>query len=157
MDISGINGTSALSQLLKSQTAGNAGADGVATDSSDISSLASLMSQLQQLQQSDPTKFKAVMAEIASTLKTDAQSASGSQASALNMLAGKFDQAAQTGQMPDFQPKAQPGAGGHHHHHHVQSYDAQTASTTGLSSATASQQPIDLVQVIQNALQKVGG
>jgi len=72
---------------------------------------ANLMSELQQLQQNDPTKFKAVMADIASTLKTDAQNATGSQASALNNLAAKFDQAAQTGQMPNLQRKDSRGQG----------------------------------------------
>ena len=160
MDISSINSTSALSQLLTSQTNNTSGAGSVATDSSEISSLASLMSQLQQLQQSDPTKFKTVIADIASTLKTDAKNATGSQASFLNNLAAKFDQAAQTGQMPDLQPKAQAG-GHHHHHHHVQSYDSQNPSSAGISSATSSssssQTPFDLAQVIQNALQQASG
>ena len=129
------------------------------TDSSAISSFANLMSELQQLQQNDPTKFKAVMADIASTLKTDAQNATGSHASALNSLAAKFDQAAQTGQMPNLQPQGQQGAGGHHHHHHhVQSYQSQAADgTSSAASGSSSQQtPFNLVQVIQNALQTAG-
>ena len=162
MDISSINSTSALSQLLANQTAAVSCTGSVAKDSSEISSLASLMNQLQQLQQSDPAKFKTVMADIASTLKTDAQNATGSQASFLNNLAAKFDRAAQTGQMPDLQPKGQSGAGGHHyHHHHVQSYDSQTADAAGISSASSgsasSQTPFDLAQVIQSALQKASG
>jgi acid phosphatase family membrane protein YuiD len=162
MDISSINSSSALSQLLANQasttTATSSG--GVPTDSSAISSFANLMSELQQLQQNDPTKFKAVMADIASTLKTDAQNATGSQASFLNKLADKFDQAAQTGQMPNLQPQGAQGAGGHHHHHHVQSYQSQAADTDGTSSAAASgssqQTPFNLAQVIQNALQTAG-
>jgi hypothetical protein len=161
MDISSINNNSALSQLLANQgsttTATSSGS--VPTDSSNVSSFANLMSELQQLQQSDPTKFKAVMADIASTLKTDAQNATGSQASALNNLAARFDQAAQTGQMPNLQPQGQPGAGGHHHHH-VQSYQSQAADAAGTPSAaeSASSQktPFNLAQVIQNALQTAG-
>jgi len=160
MDISSINGNSALSQLLSNQATSTANSGGVPTDSSAISSLASLMSELQQLQQSDPTKFKAVMADVASTLKTDAQNATGSQASALNNLAAKFDQASQSGQMPNLQPQGQHGAGGHHHHHHVQSYQSQaddTASTSSAASSGSSQQtPFNLAQVIQNALQTAG-
>jgi hypothetical protein len=129
-------------------------------DSSNVSSFANLMSELQQLQQNDPTKFKAVMADIASTLKADAQNATGSQASALNNLAAKFDQAAQTGQMPNLQAQGQQGAGGHHHHHHVQSYQSQAADTAGTSSAAESgssqKTPFSLAQVIQSALQTAG-
>jgi hypothetical protein len=161
MDISSINNNSALSQLLANQasTATATSSGSVPTDSSAISSFANLMSELQQLQQNDPTKFKAVMADIASTLKTDAQNATGSQASALNNLAAKFDQAAQTGQMPNLQPQGQQGAGGHHHHHHhVQSYQSQAADgTSSAASGSSSQQtPFNLVQVIQNALQTAG-
>ena len=163
MDISSINNISALSQLLANQagaTSTAASSGSVPTDSSAISSFATLMSELQQLQQNDPTKFKAVMADIASTLKTDAQNATGSQASALNNLAAKFDQAAQTGQMPNLQPQGQPGAGGHHHHHHVQSYQSQAADAASTSSAAESgssqKTPFNLAQVIQNALQTAG-
>jgi hypothetical protein len=163
MDISSINNNSALSQLLANQagaTSTAASSGSVPTDSSAISSFATLMSELQQLQQNDPTKFKAVMADIASTLKTDAQNATGSQASALNNLAAKFDQAAQTGQMPNLQPQGQPGAGGHHHHHHVQSYQSQAADAASTSSAAESgssqKTPFNLAQVIQNALQTAG-
>ena len=163
MDISSINNNSALSQLLANQasTATATSSGSVPTDSSAISSFANLMSELQQLQQNDPTKFKAVMADIASTLKTDAQNATGSQASALNNLAAKFDQAAQTGQMPNLQPQGQQEAGGHHHHHHhVQSYQSQAANTDGTPSAasgsSSQQMPFNLAQVIQNALQTAG-
>jgi hypothetical protein len=160
MDISSINNNSALSQLLANQasTTTVTSSGSVPTDSSAISSFANLMSELQQLQQNDPTKFKAVMADIASTLKTDAQNATGSQASALNNLAAKFDQAAQTGQMPNLQPQGQQGAGGHHHHHHVQSYQSQAADGTSsaASSGFSQQTPFNLAQVIQNALQTAG-
>jgi hypothetical protein len=81
-------------------------------------------------------------------------------ASFLNKLADKFDQAAQTGQMPNLQPQGLQGAGGHHHHHHVQSYQSQAADTDGTSSAASSgssqQTPFNLAQVIQNALQTAG-
>ena len=157
MDISSINNTSAISQFLTNQTGASSAAGGVPTDSNDVSSLAKLMSELQQLQQSDPDKFKAVMSDIANTLKTDAQNATGSQATFLNNLANKFDQAAQTGQMPDLQPKAPSAGGGHHHHHHVQSYEALAATPADTSAASASSSsqrtPFSLVQVIQDALQ----
>ena len=158
MDINSINGNSLISPLLsnQNQTTATAGAGGLPTDSSDMSSLAKLMSELQQLQQNDPTQFKAVMSSIAATLKTDAQNATGSQATALNNLATRFDQAAQTGQMPNFQPQGAQSAGGHHHHHHVQSYDSQAAAATSTSTSPSNQTPFSLIQVIQNALQSAG-
>jgi hypothetical protein len=115
--------------------------------------MASLLNQLQQLQQTDPDKFKSVMSSIADTLKNDAQSATGPQAQRLNALADKFSQAAQTGQMPDLQPKGQhQGASGHHHHHQVQSYQDSSSSTAG----TQNQPAFDLAQIIRTALQQSG-
>jgi len=118
-----------------------------------------LLSELQQLQQTNPTQFKTVMADIASTLQADAKNATGTQATFLNNLATQFSQAAQTGQMPNLQPQGQQAAGGHHHHH-VQSYQSQSASsTTGATSSSSSssqQTSFSLVQVIQNALQTSG-
>jgi hypothetical protein len=160
MDINGINSSSAISQLLTNQTSASSAAGSVPTDSNDLSPLAKLMNELQQLQQSDPDKFKSVMSDIADKLKADAQNATGSDATFLNKLASKFDQAAQTGQMPDLQFKAPSAAGGHHHHHHVQSYQEQAASsadTSATGSSSSSQQtPFSLAQVIQSALQKAG-
>src|ERR1019366_3802612 len=79
MSISSIGSMSTISQLLANQTVAGASTGGVASDSTDISPFASMMAQLQQLQQNDPTKFKSVMADVASTLQTDAQNATGSQ------------------------------------------------------------------------------
>ncbi len=125
-------------------------------DSTQLSPMASLLNQLQQLQQTDPTQFKSVMSSIASTLTTDAQSATGPQAQHLTDLANKFSQAAQTGQMPDLQPPAQQqGASGHHHHHHHQVSSYQNGSSTSTSSAT--QPTFDLAQIIQSALQQASG
>jgi len=114
--------------------------------------MAHVRSTSQQLQQTDPTQFKSVMSNIADTLKTDAQNASGSKAQMLTDLANKFSTAAQTGQMPDLQPAGQPhAASGHHHHHHqVSSYqDSSSASTSSQNKPTT-----DLAQIIQAALQQ---
>jgi hypothetical protein len=155
MDISSIGNNYGITtldptQVATAQTAATGGAS--ASDSTQMSPMASLLNQLQQLQQSDPDKFKSVMSSIADTLKTDAQNATGPQAQRLTSLANKFDQAAQTGQMPDLQPAGQQqGASGHHHHHHhVQSYNS-TSSTSGSSPA---QPQVDLAQIIQAALQQ---
>ena len=133
----------------------SAGASGVASaDSTQMSAMASMLNQLQQLQQTDPNKFKSVMSGIADTLKTDAQNATGPQAQGLKDLADKFSQAAQTGQMPDLQPKGQPqGASGHHHHHpQVQGYQNGSSATTGSQNQPA----FDLAQIIQTAMQQSG-
>lgn len=151
MTISSINSVSAGSQLLASQTMAASSTGSVTTDSTDISPFAAAMAQLQQLQQSDPTQFKSVMSNIADTLTTDTQSASGSTAQMLTDLANKFSQAAQTGQMPDLQPAGQQQvASGHHHHDRVKSY--QDSSSTATS--TQSQPTTDLAQIIQTALQQ---
>jgi hypothetical protein len=156
MSISSIGSMSTLSQLLANQTVTGTSTGGVASDSTDISPFASMMAQLQQLQQNDPAKFKSVMADVASTLQTDAQNATGSQAVALSSLASKFKLAAQTGQMPDQQSSGQ--ATGAHHHHHVRSYDSQSAGTaatssTGSTSTLSAQTPVNLAEIIQTALQ----
>lgn len=152
MTISSINGVSTGSQILASQTTAASSTSSVTTDSTDISPFAAAMAQLQQLQQSNPTQFKSVMSNIADTLTTDAQSASGSKAQMLTDLANKFSQAAQTGQMPDLQPAGQQqvASGRHHHHHQVKSY--QDSSSTATS--TQSQPTTDLAQIIQTALQQ---
>ena len=153
MDINSIGSNYGLDALNPNQATATQSASGVATtDSTQLSPMASLLNQLQQLQQTDPDKFKSVMSTIADTLKTDAQNATGPQAQRLNALADKFSQAAQTGQMPDLQPKGgQQGASGHHHHHHqVQSY--QQGSSTDTSKQN--QPSFDLAQIIQAALQQ---
>ena len=156
MSISSIGSMSTLSQLLANQTVTGTSTGGVASDSTDISPFASMMAQLQQLQQNDPAKFKSVMADVASTLQTDAQNATGSQAVALSSLASQFKFAAQTGQMPEQQSSGQ--SSGSHHHHHVRSYDSQSAGTaatssTGSTSTLSAQTPVNLAEIIQTALQ----
>jgi hypothetical protein len=155
MDISSISSNYGLDAINPTQTAAAQSASGVTTtDSAQLSPMANLMNQLQQLQQSDPNKFKSVMSTIADTLKADAQNATGPQAQRLDALADKFSQAAQTGQMPDLQPKGQPhGASGHHHHHQVQSYQQGSGTATSGQNQPSS----DLAQIVQAALQQSSG
>jgi hypothetical protein len=158
MDITSIGsnyGIDALSTTQASTTQAATAGSSATTDSAQLSPMASLLNQLQQLQQNDPDKFKSVMSSIADTLRTDAQSATGPKAERLNALADKFGQAAQTGQMPDLQPKGQQqGATGHHHHHHqVQSYqEGSSAATSSTNKPT-----LDLAQIIQAALDTSNG
>jgi hypothetical protein len=91
------------------------------------------MSQLADLAQSDPTKFKAVTAEIGQKLKAAAAAATGPEAAILNRLADRFDAASQSGKASDLAPQQ---AAGHHHHHHGGSYSKQgTPATTDDGSA----------------------
>jgi|HubBroStandDraft_5_1064220.scaffolds.fasta_scaffold384512_1 hypothetical protein len=89
-----------------------------------ISTPAQFFNQLQQLSQQDPTQFKAVASQLATSFQNAASQASGPQAKALNNLANQLDQAAQTGQLQPPQSaqgaagSSQAGGGYHHHHHH---------------------------------------
>ena len=143
MTISSISPTSIIQSVLQSSSV--AAPAGAPQDSTEVSAFARSMQQLQQLQSSDPAKFKQVMSEIASKLQDAAGKASGPEAQFLAKEAAQFQQAAQTGQMP------QPGAHGHghHHHHHSQaSSGTQAYAASGPSGA--------LGQIISQALQDNG-
>lgn len=138
----------------------NTSASGVSTastqqaDSSQFSSpLVQVLSTLQQLQQSNPTEYQQVTQQIATNLQNAAQSAStdgnSTAANQLNQLATDFNNASQSGQLPNIGDLAQAmgGAEGHHHHHHghhasldESSSDStsNTSSTPGTSSSTSS-------------------
>lgn len=118
-------------------------------DNNTLSPFAQVMSALQQLQQSNPTQYQQVTAEIASQLKTAAQTATSdgnTQAAAtLNQLATDFQNASQNGQLPNVQDLAKAIGGGHHHfggHHHVAAStdsdgDNDSSSTTNGTSSIA--------------------
>jgi hypothetical protein len=101
---------------------------GSGSSTATISSPAQLFSELQQLSQSDPTEFKAVASQLATSFQQAASQSSGPDAKVLGNLANMFTQAAQTGQLQapqGAQGGASAGAGGaagasgyHHHHHH---------------------------------------
>jgi hypothetical protein len=130
MNINNIQGTAAttaatgvdpIAQPAASPTSPLSGSGPAATAS--FSAGGQLFGELQQLSQQDPTQFKAVAAQIATTFQNAASQASGPQAQFLTHLANQFTQAAQTGTLAP--PQGTPGAGGageaaggHHHHHH---------------------------------------
>jgi hypothetical protein len=103
-------------------------AAGTGASTASISGPGQLFSELQQLSQNNPTEFKAVASQLASSFQTAAGQASGSDAKVLTNLANQFSQAAQTGQLqppPGAQSAqgaapatGQSGSSGHHHHHH---------------------------------------
>lgn len=98
-----------------------------AAGTASISSPAQFFSEMQQLSQQNPTEFKSVAAQVATTFQNAASQASGPEAQFLNGLASQFSQAAQTGtlQAPGAQgtqaaaaTQASGTSGAHHHHHH---------------------------------------
>ncbi len=107
--------------------------------STSVSNKAKLQQQLQQLQQTDPAKFKQVTADIASKLQEEAKQVGGSQGQALSKVADTFQQASQTGSLPDLK------SGGHHHHHGGgggggAATPTSTVSSPASAAATAYQQ-----------------
>lgn len=130
MNINGIYGNSAASQVANigsvspsstspASPTSTSGAAATAT----ISTPGQLFGELQQLSQQNPSKFKAVAAQLASTFQNAASQATGPQAQFLTQLANQFTQASQTGTLQPPQgvqgsQGAGGAAGGHHHHHH---------------------------------------
>jgi len=107
------------------------------------------MSQLADLAQSDPTKFKAVTAEIAQKLKAAAGAATGPEAAVLNKLADRFDAASQSGKASDLAPQQAAG----HHHHHGGSYNKQGTPATTDDGSTGTDSIAETVQgIISGAL-----
>jgi hypothetical protein len=149
--ISSLYSSSALGSVATSDTSANAAsASGAGSAVSvDLSQTGQLFSQLQNLAQTDPTKFKAVTAEISSQLKDAAASQTGKQADFLNDLAGHFQAASQSGKMSDLAPpQGQAQASGHHHHHHQH---AQGSANTQASSSAQSGSD-SVAQIIQNII-----
>ena len=98
------------------------------SETATISTPAQFFSELQQLSQSNPTQFKQVAAQLATSFQNAASTATGADAQRLNSIANNLTQAAQTGTL---QPPQAPGVAGagkagceegsggaHHHHHH---------------------------------------
>ncbi len=116
-----------------------AGADRV-----DFSKVGKVFSELEQLQKSDPVGLKQVLTDAASKLNEAAnQTTDPKTASFLNDLAGRFEKAADTGDLTSLRQQARSGVsgpGGHHgHHHHVQ--EADNNSDDQSSSATSKPPP----------------
>ncbi len=122
------------------------------SDQIDFSQIGQLFSQLQQLQTSNPTEFKQVLTDAATKFKAAAaQSTDPQQTAFLNNLAGKFQTAADTGNLsalkPDSSPGGSSGYSAHgHHHHHGGAGGASSANNTSGTSATPS--PQDLLSSI---------
>jgi hypothetical protein len=132
----GVSGTGSAGSATGAASGSDSGCGG--TGSASMSKGAQFLNQLQQLKQSDPDKLKQVLSDISSKLQDAAKQAIGTQADALNKLADKFQQAAQTGELSKLQPQHHG-----HHHHAVDAYqqnDGQTdpaQAVSGDASATS--------------------
>ena len=82
------------------------------TDSLSISKPAEMFSKLEQLKASDPEKFKQVVTDIASKLKSAAEKQSGPAAAMLSDLAGKFENVAKGGDLSQLKPPNPPNFAG---------------------------------------------
>jgi hypothetical protein len=126
-------GIQSVTSAAQPSTAGSAGsASGVNVD---ISKPGQLLSELDSLAQSDPDKFKAVTADIATQLKNAAATQTGSSADLLNKLADRFSSASQSGTASALTPPSAGKAHGHHHghggHHKTAAVDATGQDATG--------------------------
>lgn len=79
-----------------------------ATDSAKVSQPAEMLSKLQQLKTSDPEKFKQVVSDIASKLKSASQQKSGFGSKMLSDLAEKFQNVADGGDLSQLEPPKPP-------------------------------------------------
>ena len=100
------------------------------SDGAAISGPGQFFSQLQQMSAQNPAQFKQVMAEMAQKADSTAQTIGNStQAQQLEAMAGRFEQAAQTGNFSSLLPQnasasnstaqapgTQAAHSGHHHH-----------------------------------------
>jgi hypothetical protein len=138
-----------------------------APDSGRLSPFAQLVSTLQQLQQSNPAQFQQVASQIATNLKSAAQSAQSSgnpvAAGQLNQLATDFTSASATGQLPNLQDLAQALSAGHPHHSRFPSDSsdngapqATTRFTASGQSSVAPNSSVNAATIIQNTLSSAG-
>jgi hypothetical protein len=138
-------------------------------ENGQLSPFAQVMSTLQQLQESNPTEYQQVTQQIATNLKSAAQTATtdgnSTQATQLNQLAADFTSASQSGQLPNIQDLAQAMGGGHHHHHfHGGSSDADSNSSTSQISQllaafqanSAQNEATNPTAIIMNTLSSAG-
>ena len=108
-----------------------------------------LMSKLQDLEASDPDQAKQVLAKIASDLRSKAEQTGDDR---MKALAGKFDEASQTGDLSVLKPKHH---GEHHHRPPGDAASANPATDAGkLASYVSAQHDrmADIESIISNAL-----
>jgi hypothetical protein len=142
----------ALQSITRSTAGGNptstAGATPSQPDSTQLSPFAQLAGALQQLQQANPGEYQQFTAQVAANLQSEAQTIqaqSPGTATQLTQLAADFNNASQTGQLPNLQDLAEAvgggsnggsdggsgggGHGGHHHHRYSESTSSNSTSS----------------------------
>jgi hypothetical protein len=130
--------------LTASPTSTGVSATSTQSGNGQLSPFAQQLSTLQQLEESNTTQYQQVTAQIATNLQSAAQTATAdgntSTASQLNRLATDFNNASQSGQLPNISDLAQAvgGSGGHHHHHHHVSSSSSSSNTSSDSSSLSS-------------------
>jgi hypothetical protein len=130
--------------LTTSPTSTGVSATSTQSDNGQLSPFAQQLSTLQQLEESNPTQYQQVTAQIATNLQSAAQTATAdgntSAASQLNQLATDFNNASQSGQLPNISDLAQAigGGGGHHHQHRHVSSSSSSSNTSSDSSSSSS-------------------
>jgi hypothetical protein len=90
------------------------------TDTVDFSQVGKVFQELKQLQTTNPSEFKQVLTDAATKLQAAAQQQTDpTQASFLNNLASRFQEAANTGNLSPLQQNSSGSYAprGHHHHH----------------------------------------
>jgi hypothetical protein len=131
------------------------------SDQVDFSQIANFFKQLQQLQQSNPAQFKQVLTDTASKLKAAAgQSTDPQQAAFLNNLAGKFQTAADTGDLSALKPDSngsstantQPYGGRAHGHHRHAETAGLVANILGTPATTSNSSATNEIQSLLSAL-----
>jgi len=114
-----------------------------------MSKMAELMKKLDSLRTTDPTKFKAVTAEIGKQLKALAAENSGPAAEHLNEMSNRFAASSKTGAMEALRPQQ--------HHQHVAraqgaaAYAKTQSSTAEPNSAVRSQVDSIIELAVQGA------
>ena len=152
-----LNSVSSVSPTGASPLISSVDSDGEGNGSARLSGLAQAMSKLQTLEKSDPAKAKQVLSDIANKLQAKGKELGGAEGARLNTLAGKFQQAAASGDLSALQPAGQAQAGqqqGGHHGHHGHHGRAQSAYG---QAQTQTQDPTQsALDIINGALAGVG-
>ncbi|MGD0577520.1 MAG: hypothetical protein ABSC08_01200 [Bryobacteraceae bacterium] len=135
-----------LSKRLQSSSQTNSTqGSGTGSNSVSVSGFSQVINQLQDLATSDPTQFKQQSADIASQLNAVASQTSGSEAQIFQNLASQFQQASQTGEVPQLALHHQG-----RHHHGGSTVTSNAATTSGAGNATSAASTT-MPQIAQNA------
>jgi len=127
------------------------------SDTIDFSQVGKLFQELKQLQTSDPSEFKQVLTDAATKLQAAAQQQTDpAQASFLNNLASRFQDAANTGNLSPLQQQGgsngsyAPHGHGHHHHGGGESNESNNSQSV-LATLLGTTQPTNVTNTPTNS------